>query len=171
MVNFAHDHRSFSGVILGQIIAGDCLLRTLVDDADIRIFDHAEVLLAFDAVVDVDNKNNPFDALRYLGQIDLDLFGIIHAAHFAADKVIAAVVDAAGCMILVVKENDFLGAWNFAARIEHQDGRVDINIDLLLKHAKQAAARLNFLPAKTNKDIGKLRAVRFAQVDFLTFCQ
>ena len=33
-----------------------------------------------------------------------------------ADKVIAAVVDAAGCMILVVKENDFLGAWNFAAR-------------------------------------------------------
>ena len=52
-----------------------------------------------------------------------------------------------------------------------RDGRVDINIDLLLKHAKQAAARLNFLPAKTNKDIGKLRAVRFAQVDFLTFCQ
>ncbi|MFR9255272.1 MAG: hypothetical protein ACLVJ6_07085 [Merdibacter sp.] len=37
------------------------------------------------------------------GQIDPDLFGIIHAAHFA-DKVIAAVVDAAGCTILWLKK-------------------------------------------------------------------
>ena len=129
------------------------------------------MLLAVHAVVDVDHKYDAVDACGYAGEVHQHLLRILHAAHGASHQIVAAVVDAPGCVVLMVEEDDLLLGGNLSAGVQHEDGCVDIHIHLGLEHTQQAAALLGFLPAQADHQVGELRAVFFRQINFLTLLQ
>ena len=66
-------------------------------------------------------------------RIHQNLLGVVHAAHFAAYQVVAAVVDATRRMILVVEEDNLFFCGDLPIGVQHNDGCINVHIGFLLK--------------------------------------
>src|ERR1022692_930848 len=89
-VELAEDHRSLSGCVLGQVIAGDLGVVGLIENPDERVAYLAEALLPLLGLVDADRE----DDLAALGgdrrEVDLDLLVV---ALSPAGQVVTGVLD------------------------------------------------------------------------------
>ena len=91
-VQLAEDHRGLGRGVLGEVVAGELGAAGLVDDADERVADLAEGLLAVLGVVDRDREDDLVDVGRDAGEVDLDLLVVALAL---TGEVVTGVLDRA----------------------------------------------------------------------------
>lgn len=91
-VELAEEDGRLGRVVLAEVEAGDLRAGGLVDDADVGVPDHAEVLLALVRVVDGDREDDLVDLRRDVAQVDLDLLVVAVAL---AGEVVAGVLHGA----------------------------------------------------------------------------
>ena len=124
-VEFCHDNGSLDGGILAQIEAHQLLTVILVDDTAVGIGYHAEILAAGIRLIDRYGKSDFFDLCRYLGKIYLYLLIV---AVTITGTVITHMNDCAGCMLLVVVENEILFTAALSICSGHKYGYIQVKI-------------------------------------------
>ncbi|MNF94523.1 hypothetical protein D3C84_772350 [compost metagenome] len=126
---------------------------------------HAEVLLAVHAVININDRTNLANVRRNFGQIDKNLLVI---AVSIARKVVTGMDNGLAWALFIVESNDMMIIGQLRMLIQHKHGSVAIDVRLLL-HAEETA-RLNRIPAETDRNLRQSRSA-FRQVNLLTFHQ
>ncbi|MGX1253022.1 hypothetical protein RKD48_005533 [Streptomyces ambofaciens] len=124
-VQLAEDHGGLRGGVLAQVVAGDLGLAGLVDDADERVADLAEGLLAVLGVVDRDREDDLLDVGGDRSEIDLDL--LVVALALTRD-VVTGVLDRAVRALQVVEEDEVRVAGDLAAAVQQQRAGVEVEV-------------------------------------------
>ncbi len=125
-VQLAEDHGGLGGRVLGEVVARELLAAGLVGDADVRVADLAEVLLAGVRVVHRHREDDLGDVRGDRGQVDLDLLVVALAL---AGEVVAGVLDGTVGRLQVVEVDEVpVTADDLVVLVEEQRAGVEVEV-------------------------------------------